>query len=94
MTWSRKLDRLLRCIPPTEGGIPNEHTTTVRRGFQGKGGAGGTAKGQTIQEIATQRKIHPNQVSTWKQGAVEGMKEVLKSGAFSIATNGILCIVM
>ena len=26
-------------------------------------------------------KIHPNQVSTWKQRAVEGMKEVFTMGA-------------
>ena len=36
---------------------------------------------KTIQEIATRHKIHPNQVSTWKQRAVEGMKEVFSNGA-------------
>ena len=36
---------------------------------------------KTIQEIATRHKIHPNQVSTWKQRAVEGMKEVFSKGA-------------
>ena len=36
---------------------------------------------ETIQEIATRHKIHPNQVSTWKQRAVEGMKEVFTKGA-------------
>ena len=36
---------------------------------------------KTIQEIAVRHKVHPNQVSTWKQRAVEGMKEVFSRGA-------------
>ena len=36
---------------------------------------------KTIQEIATRHKIHPNQVSTWKQRAVEAMKEVFSNGS-------------
>ena len=36
---------------------------------------------KTIQEIATRHKVHPNQVSAWKQPAVEGMKEVFSKGA-------------
>ena len=36
---------------------------------------------KTIQEIAARHKVHPNQVSTWKQRAVEGMKEVFTKGA-------------
>ena len=36
---------------------------------------------KTIQEIAARHKIHPNQVSTWKQRAVEGMKEVFTKGS-------------
>ena len=36
---------------------------------------------KTIQEVAVRHKIHPNQVSTWKQRAVEGMKEVFSKGA-------------
>ena len=36
---------------------------------------------KTIQEIATRHKIHPNQVSAWKQRAMEGMKEVFSNGA-------------
>ena len=35
---------------------------------------------KTIQEIAVRHKVHPNQVSTWKQRAVEGMKEVFSQG--------------
>ena len=36
---------------------------------------------KTIQEIAARHKVHPNQVSTWKQRAVERMKEVFTKGA-------------
>ena len=36
---------------------------------------------KTIQEIVARHKIHPNQVSTWKQRAMEGMKEVFSKGA-------------
>ena len=35
---------------------------------------------KTVQEIAVRHKIHPNQVSTWKQRAMEGMKEVFSKG--------------
>ena len=35
---------------------------------------------KTIQEIAVRHKVHPNQVSAWKQRAVEGMKEVFRKG--------------
>ena len=31
---------------------------------------------KTIQEIAAKHQVHPNQVSTWKRQAVEGMADV------------------
>ena len=31
---------------------------------------------KTIQEIAARHQVHPNQVSTWKRQAVEGMADV------------------
>jgi len=31
---------------------------------------------KTIQEIASKHKVHPNQVSTWKRRAIEGLGEV------------------
>ena len=36
---------------------------------------------KTIQEIAAKRKVHPNQVSTWKRQAVDGLGEVFSNGA-------------
>ncbi len=36
---------------------------------------------KTIQEIAARHKVHPNQVSTWKRRAVDGLKEVFSNGA-------------
>ena len=41
---------------------------------------------KTIQEIATKHKVHPNQVSTWKRQAIDGLGDVFlgwrRSGAF------------
>ena len=39
---------------------------------------------KTIQEIAARHKVHPNQVSAWKQRAVEGMKEVFTKGLIDL----------
>ena len=36
---------------------------------------------RTIQEIATKHKVHPNQVSTWKRQAVDGLGGIFSGGA-------------
>ena len=36
---------------------------------------------RTIQEIASRHKVHPNQVSTWKRQAMNGLGEVFSNGA-------------
>ena len=36
---------------------------------------------KTIQEIATKHKVHPNQVSTWKRQAIDGLGDVFSGGA-------------
>ncbi len=35
---------------------------------------------RTIQEIAARHKVHPNQVSTWKRQAVDGLDAVFSNG--------------
>ncbi len=35
---------------------------------------------KTVQEIAAKHKVHPNQVSTWKRQAIDGLGEVFSSG--------------
>ena len=35
---------------------------------------------KTIQEIATKHKVHPTQVSVWKQQAIAGLSEVFSNG--------------
>jgi transposase-like protein len=35
---------------------------------------------RTIQEIAARHQVHPNQVSTWKRQAVDGLAEVFARG--------------
>ena len=55
---------------------------STRRRFTGDFKAKVALRGdKTIQEIATRHKVHPNQVSAWKQRTVEGMKEVFSKGA-------------
>ncbi len=36
---------------------------------------------KTIQEIAVKHKVHPNQVSTWKRQAMDGLGAVFCNGA-------------
>jgi transposase-like protein len=35
---------------------------------------------KTVQEIASKHKVHPNQVSTWKRQAIDGLSEVFSNG--------------
>lgn len=35
---------------------------------------------KTVNEIAAERKIHPNQVTAWKKQAVAGLAEVFSEG--------------
>jgi len=36
---------------------------------------------KTVQEIASKHKVHPNQGSTWKRQAMDGLSEVFSNGA-------------
>ena len=38
---------------------------------------------KTVQEIAAKHQLHPNQVSTWKRQAIEGMADVFSGGKHS-----------
>ncbi len=35
---------------------------------------------QTVQEITTRYKVHPNQVSTWKRQAMDGLGAIFSNG--------------
>ena len=35
---------------------------------------------KTIQEIASRHKVHPNQVSTWKRQAMDGLDSIFSNG--------------
>ena len=75
-------DRMLRCISPCNGGIRDEGTTPVYGRFQGQGVALEALRGdKSIQEISTRHKVHPNQVSTWKRQAMDGLGAVFSGGA-------------
>ena len=36
---------------------------------------------RTIQEIAARHKVHPNQVSTWKRQAMDGLDAIFSNGS-------------
>ena len=36
---------------------------------------------RTVQEISAKHKVHPNQVSTWKRQAIDGLSAVFSNGA-------------
>lgn len=59
--------------------------TTTRRRFTGEFKARVALEAlrgdKTVQEIAAKHKVHPNQVSTWKRQAVDGLDEVFANGA-------------
>ena len=57
--------------------------TTRRRftpGFKAKVALEALRGDRTIQEIAARHKVHPNQVSTWKRQAMDGLGEVFSNG--------------
>ena len=35
---------------------------------------------RTVQEIAARHEVHPNQVSTWKRQAVDGLDDIFANG--------------
>jgi transposase len=41
---------------------------------------------KTVQEIAAKHQLHPNQVSTWKRQAIDGMADVFSGGMQSGST--------
>ncbi len=58
---------------------------TTRRRFTGdfkaKVALGALRGDQTIQEIASRHKVHPNQVSSWKRQAIDGLGTAFSNGA-------------
>ena len=58
--------------------------TTRRRftaGFKARVALEALRGDKAIQEIAARHKVHPNQVSTWKRRAIDGLGEVFSNGA-------------
>ena len=57
---------------------------TTRRGFaadfKAKVALEALRGDKTIQEISAKHKVHPNQVSTWKRQAVDGLGVVFSNG--------------
>ena len=49
--------------------------------FKAKVALGALRGDKTIQEIAARHKVHPNQVSTWKRQAMDGLGAVFSNGS-------------
>jgi hypothetical protein len=77
----RKSDRVLRCIPPDNGGIRDDDATAIFERVQGGVSLEALRGDKTIQEIAAKHQVHPNQASTWKRQAIDGLSEVFSNGA-------------
>ena len=72
--------KLLRCIPPTDGGVRDDDTRRFTGQFKATVPLDALRGDKTIQ-IAARHNVHPNQMSTLKQPAATGMKEVFTKGA-------------
>lgn len=80
VSWSRKIGQVLRCIPRIIGGC--EMTTRRRFTADFKARVALEAlRDKTAQEIAARHQVHPNQGSTWKRQALEGLSAVFSNGA-------------
>ena len=76
---------VLRCIPEPWGGTG---MTTKRRrrftaAFKKRVVLEALRGDRTVQEIAARHEVHPDQVSTWKRQAVDGLDEIFASGGAS-----------
>ena len=74
------LDSRLRCIP----NLRRDPRLAKRRSFTDQSKAKLALEAlrgdKTVQEIAAKHQLHPNQVSTWKRQAIEGMVDVFSGG--------------
>lgn len=71
MKWSQKIEQLA-------------YEMTKRRRFtdqfKAKVALEALRGDRTVQEIAAKHQVHPNQVSTWKRQAMEGLADVFARG--------------
>ncbi len=58
----------------------DDETAPVYGGFQGRVAVEALRGDKTVQEIAARHKVHPNQVSTWKRQAIDGLSAVFSNG--------------
>ncbi len=71
---------MLRCIPPIDGAIRGDDTRRFTADFKAKVALEALRGDRTLQEIAAKHQVHPNQVSTWKRQAMDGLGAVFSNG--------------
>ena len=76
MKWSQKTGQSAKVYPEPLKGYENGETRVFTDQFKAKVALEALRGDKTIQEIAAKHQVHPNQVSTWKRQAVEGMADV------------------
>lgn len=80
MKWSQEIGQLAKVYPKPLKGYEHGRTPELYRSVKVKVALEALRGGKTVQEIAAKHQLHPNQVSTWKRQAIEGMAEVFSSG--------------
>ena len=82
LRWSRKIEQVAEVYSTDRRRDTKwQHDADTRGEFKAKVALEALRGDKIIQEIAARHKVHPNQVSAWKQRAVKGLREVFSKGA-------------
>ncbi len=80
MTWSWKIGQGGKLYSTFRGGIRDDERRRFTADFKARVAVEAPRRDKTVREIAAQHKVHPNQVSTWKRQAIDGLSEVFSNG--------------
>ena len=81
MTWSWKIGQGGKLYSAFRGGIRDDERRRFTADFKARVAVEAPRRDKTVREIAARHKVHPNQVSTWKRQAVDGLSGVFSNGA-------------